>query len=285
MNKQFKSSKEIYEDLRKSVRRAVPESIVSDSELEHKAELVFEINRRAFEQNAIILKHNYMEPVLFRAVEGYCGDSLELARRAAQTEADKIIFCGVNFMAETAKILNPSKKVLVPRGQAGCSLADNITAREVLMLKEKFPGLPVVTYVNSTAEVKAASDVCCTSGNVLKVIDWVLDKFKTKSLIFIPDKYMAGNIARERGMEVCVCSKDVGTDTKIDHKNNSTVITWDARCYVHEQYALRDVEAIRMNYPGAMILAHPECRPESGGSRGFFREYFKNGGICKGKRR
>jgi len=265
----------------------VPESIVSDAELERKAGLVFEINRRAAERNAVVLKHNYMEPVLFYAVDGYAGDSLELSRRAAQADADIIIFCGVNFMAQTAKILNPAKKVLIPSNKAGCSLADDITVQDVLMLKEKFPGLPVVTYINSTAEVKAVSDVCCTSGNVLKVVGWARDTFKTRSLIFVPDKYMAGNIARENNMEVYVCPKDFKTDGKVNYKNKPTIITWDARCYVHEQYTLGDVEAIRKNYPGAIVLAHPECRPEVvnaadiSGSTSKMAEYVRKNGKDK----
>jgi len=262
MDNRFNSAKDIYDDLRKSIRYAVSENIVSNAALKRKAELVYEINRRATELDAVILKHNYMEPVLFRAVNGFSGDSLELSRRAAQTDSDTIVFCGVHFMAQTAKILNPTKKVLIPSNNAGCSLADDITAQDVFALKEKFPRLPVVTYINSTAEVKSMSDICCTSGNVAKVIDWALEKFKTKSLIFVPDKYLAGNIARERNMEVCVFTKGVGLDKEINYESNPAIITWNARCYVHEQYDTGDVEAIRKHYPGAIIMAHPECRPE-----------------------
>lgn len=262
MNKRFTTSKQLYYHLQKSIRRVVPESVVPDFELKYKAELVFEINRLASEKKAIILKHNYMEPILFYAVDGYKGDSLELSRKAAETKADIIVFCGVHFMAETAKVLNPSKKVLIPSLKAGCSLADDISPIDVSSLKKRFPGLPVVTYVNTTAAVKAESDICCTSGNALKVVDWALKKFKTKSIIFIPDKYLAENIAKEKGMDIYIPRKDFKFNKKINYMNQPTIISWDARCYVHEQYTVKHIKAIRQDYPGAIVLAHPECRPD-----------------------
>lgn len=262
MNKSFTTPKQLYHHLQKSIRRVVPESVVPDFELKYKAELVFEINRLAAEKKAIILKHNYMEPILFYAVDGYKGDSLELSRKAAETKADIIVFCGVHFMAETAKVLNPTKKILIPSLKAGCSLADGITSADVSKLKKRFPGLPVVTYVNTTAAVKAESDICCTSGNAVKVVEWALNKFKTKSIIFIPDKYMARNIASEKGMDVYISGKDSDLDNQIDYKNKPTIIGWNARCYVHEKYTVDHVSAIRKDYPGAIILAHPECPPD-----------------------
>jgi len=289
MNKIFSSATELYRHLQKTIRTAVPENVVPDFELKYKAEQVFEINRLAEEKKVLILKHNYMEPILFYAVNGYKGDSLELSRKAAETEANTIIFCGVHFMAETAKILNPSKKVLIPSLKAGCSLADGINSKDVKELKARFPGLPVVTYINSTAETKAESDVCCTSGNVIKVIEWVLKKFRTKSLIFIPDKYMARNIAAEKKMDVYIPKKDSNWDKKIDYANKSTIISWDARCYVHEQYTVEHVKAIRKDYPRAIVLAHPECPPEgvkaadySGSTSGmvdFVKKHGKNNKI------
>lgn len=284
MSKTFTSPKEVYENLKKSVRLVIPESVIPDFELKHKSELVFEINRLADRKNALILKHNYMEPVLYYAVEGFKGDSLELSRIAARTQSDMIIFCGVHFMAETAKILNPHKKVLIPSLKAGCSLADGITKTDVLMLKKRFPGLPVITYVNSTAETKAESDVCCTSGNALRVVRWALKEFGTKSLIFIPDKYMAGNIAKDTGMDIYFPGKNIDLDKKIDYKKRATIIGWSARCYVHEQYTVSHVKAIRKDYPNSTILAHPECTPEVvnasdfSGSTSAMTEYVKKYG-------
>ncbi|MDO8609341.1 MAG: quinolinate synthase NadA [bacterium] len=284
MNKRFTTSKKFYQYLQKTIRQTIPENVVPDFELKYKAELAFEINRLSAEKNAVILKHNYMEPILYHAVNGYKGDSLELSRKAAQTQADIIVFCGVHFMAETAKILNPSKKVLIPSLKAGCSLADGITPQDVIKLKKSFPGLPVITYVNSTAVTKAESDVCCTSGNALKVVNWALKEFRTKSVIFIPDKYMAKNIAAEKGMAVYIQEKGINPNKQIDYKNKPIIIGWDARCYVHEQYTVDHVTAIRKDYPKAIVLAHPECTPEvvnvanfSGSTSGMF-EYVKKYG-------
>jgi len=269
MKKIYSSPEEIYEDLQQSIRHVVPKSVVPDFELKQKSELLFEINNLAKEKNAIILKHNYMEPILYYGVHGYKGDSLELSRKAAEAKSDIIVFCGVQFMAETAKIVNPTKKVLIPALKAGCSLADGINSEDVVKLKKRFPKLPIVTYVNTSAAIKAESDVCCTSGNALKVVDWALKTFKTKSLIFIPDTYMAQNIAKEKKMNVCVFGRNIGSTNKIDYINDPTIISWDARCYVHEKYTTSHITAIRKDYPGSMILAHPECTPSVVGKSDF----------------
>jgi quinolinate synthase len=161
--------------------------VVPDVELREKAALVFEINRLKEERGAIILGHNYMEPALFHSIPDFVGDSLELSRKAAQTDKDIIVFCGVRFMAETAKILNPTKTVLLPSEKAGCSLAASITAADVRALKQRFPGVPVVTYVNTYADVKAESDVCCTSSNAAAVVE----SLNAETVIFLPDEYLA----------------------------------------------------------------------------------------------
>jgi len=171
--------------------------VVPDVELRIKAEIAVQINQLKQERNAVILGHNYMEPVLYYSVTDIKGDSLELSRKAAQTDKDVIVFCGVRFMAETAKILNPSKTVLLP-ADAGCSLAASIKAADVRALKERFPGVPVVTYVNTYADVKAESDICCTSGNAVAVVE----SLKSQTVIFLPDEYLASNVARETGKHI-----------------------------------------------------------------------------------
>src|ERR687896_1511885 len=172
--------------------------VVPDFELKIKSEFAAEINRLKVEKNAVILGHNYMEPALFHSIPDFVGDSLELARRAAETDKDIIVFCGVRFMAETAKILNPTKKVLIPSQKAGCSLAASITAEDVRELKRRFPGVPVVTYINTYADVKAESDICCTSSNAVDVVN----SLKSDRVIFIPDEFLAGNVARENGKQI-----------------------------------------------------------------------------------
>src|SRR5688572_8899892 len=160
--------------------------VVPDFELQYKAELVFEINRLKAQRGAVILGHNYMEPALYHTVPDFKGDSLELSRQAAATDGDPIVFCGVRFMAETAKILNPQKTVLLPSLEAGCSLAGSITAEDVRQLRQRYPGVPVVTYVNTYADVKAESDVCCTSGNAVAVVE----SLRSSTVIFLPDEYL-----------------------------------------------------------------------------------------------
>jgi len=225
-----------------------------DFELRYKAELAAEINRLKVEKNAVILGHNYMEPALFHSIPDFVGDSLELSRRAAATDKDIIVFCGVRFMGETAKILNPSKTVLLPAKKAGCSLAESITAADVRALKERFPGVPVVTYVNTYADVKAESDICCTSGNAVAVVN----SLKGDTVIFLPDEYLAGNVARETGKHIIFPSIYPKIDPKVDYQ----MIGWHGRCEVHEKFTVDDIRRVRAQFPDVVILAHPECSPE-----------------------
>src|SRR2546426_5569663 len=230
--------------------------VVPDFELKLKAELAVEINRLKIEKNAVILGHNYMEPALFHSIPDYVGDSLDLARRAATTDKDVIVFCGVRFMAETAKILNPAKTVLLPSRKAGCSLAASITAAGEREVKQRFLGVPVVTYVNTYADVKAESDICCTSSNAAAVVD----SLNTATVIFLPDEYLARNVARETGRHIIFPTKDPrnGSESELDYQ----MIGWPGRCEVHEKFTLKDINDIRRKFPDVVILAHPECRPE-----------------------
>lgn len=262
MNKEFSSDEQVYDNLKVSIRHVLPETVVPDFELRYKAGLITDINRLAESTNTVILKHNYMEPVLFYGVDGYKGDSLELSRIAAETKADRIVFCGVHFMAESAKILNPDKTVLIPSLEAGCSLADGIKAEDVVRLKNQFPGLPVITYINSTAAVKAETDYCCTSGNFQKVVEKAQQESGQKSVIFIPDKYMAGNIAKDLKMKLYIPNRGLEHQESIDYQNEPYIIGWNARCYVHEQYTRVHVDAIRQSFPDAIVVAHPECPPD-----------------------
>ena len=198
-----------------------------------------------------------MEPALYHSIPDYVGDSLYLSRQAARTDKDIIVFCGVKFMAETAKILNPTKTVLLPAAKAGCSLAESITAQDVRDLKKRFPGVPVVTYVNTYADVKAESDVCCTSGNAVAVVE----SFKTDTVIFLPDEYLAGNVARETGKHIIFPTtgvKNLEFDTSLDYQ----MVGWRGRCEVHEKFTVADIRAVREQFPDVVILAHPECSPE-----------------------
>jgi len=189
------------------------------------------------EKNAIVLAHNYQTPEIFHGVADIAADSLALAIEAKKTNADIIVVCGVHFMAETAKLMNPNKKVLLPDMSAGCSLASSITGKDVRMLKEKYPSVPVVTYVNTSADVKAESDICCTSANAVKVVESLgVDK-----VIFLPDQYMA---------------KYVQTKTKVQ------IISWVGTCIVHERFSAQEVEDVRKQNPDIVVLAHPECPPE-----------------------
>ena len=200
-----------------------------------------------------------MEPALFHSVPDFVGDSLDLSRKAAQTEKDIIVFCGVRFMAETAKILNPTRTVLIPSLEAGCSLAASITAADVRALKARFPGVPVVTYVNTYADVKAESDICCTSGNAAAVVD----SLGVDTVIFLPDEYLARNVARDTGKHIILPTLLPGgnitfQDTDVDYQ----MIGWHGRCEVHEQFTVSDIDAVRAQFPDVVILAHPECSPE-----------------------
>lgn len=239
----------MYQEMKAKLHDVVP-----DVELRYKAELAVEINRLKAEKNAIILGHNYMEPALFYSVPDYTGDSLELSRIAARTDKDIIVFCGVKFMAETAKILNPAKTVLLPSEKAGCSLAASITAEDVRRLKAQFPGVPVVTYVNTYADVKAESDVCCTSSNAVAVVE----SLKTDTVIFLPDEYLASNVARETGKHIIFPSRMPHIGADMDYQ----MIGWHGRCEVHEQFTVQDILNIRKQFPDVVVLAHPECSPE-----------------------
>ncbi|MDO5630034.1 MAG: quinolinate synthase NadA [Mobilicoccus sp.] len=193
------------------------------------------------EKNAVVLAHNYQTPEIFHGVADIVGDSLALARKAQEVEADVILLAGVHFMAETAKLLNPEATVIVPDLQAGCSLAESITAQDVRDLRAAHPGLPVVTYVNTSAAVKAESDYCCTSGNAVAVLRHVTKEWGVERAIMIPDEYLAKNISAISGIDV---------------------VTHPGRCEVHERFTPRDIEHIRDGHPGVVVITHPECSPE-----------------------
>ena len=216
-------------------------SVIPEVEWPVHAPLIAEINRLKREKNAVILAHNYMTPEIFHCVGDFVGDSLALAREAARTDAAVIVQAGVHFMAETSKILSPQKTVLIPSMEAGCSLASSITGADVRLLKQKYPGLPVVTYVNTSADVKAESDICCTSGNAVKVVEQIAKDFGVDTVIMIPDKYLARNVAAQTGVKV---------------------ITWEGACEVHERFTAQEIRDYRTAHPGIVVLAHPECPPE-----------------------
>lgn len=220
------------DSLYESVRHVIPEVEWSVFAPEIEA-----IERLKAERNAVILAHNYQTPEIFHGVADIVGDSLALAREAQTVDADVIVLAGVHFMAETAKLLNPDKTVLIPDLRSGCSLAESITGADVRALRAANPGIPVVTYVNTSAEVKAESDICCTSGNAVKVIE----SLNVPKVIMIPDEYLAQNIARQTGVEV---------------------ITWAGHCEVHERFTAADMKQLRLDHPDAVIIAHPECPPE-----------------------
>ncbi len=229
--------------------------VVPDFELRYKAELAYQINQLKIEKNAVILGHNYMEPALFHSIPDFVGDSLELSRQAAKTDKEIIIFCGVRFMGETAKILNPTKTVLLPAKIAGCSLAASITAEDVRNLKKQFPGVPVVTYINTYADVKAECDICCTSGNAAAVVK----SFGTDTVIFLPDEYLASNVAKETGKHIIFPTRlPLANSPDLDYQ----LIGWHGRCEVHEKFTVEDITNIRQQFPDVVILAHPECSPE-----------------------
>jgi quinolinate synthase len=215
--------------------------VVPEIEWPVHAPYVAAINRLKREKNAVILAHNYMTPEIFHCVADFVGDSLQLAREAAKTDASVIVQAGVHFMAETSKILSPEKTVLIPDLRAGCSLAASITGADVRLLKQKYPGLPVVTYVNTSAEVKAESDVCCTSSNAKAVVEDIARERGVDTVIMIPDEFLAQNIAKQ---------------TKI------RIITWKGHCEVHERFSAADIRSYRETNPGVIVLAHPECPPE-----------------------
>lgn len=244
------SASAMYEKMKARLDKVVP-----DVELRLKADLAERILELKRERNAVILAHNYMEPALYYSVPDFTGDSLELSRKAAETDADVIVFCGVKFMAETAKILSPDKTVLLPAAKAGCSLAASITADDVRDLKQRFPGVPVVTYVNTYADVKAETDVCCTSGNASMVVD----SLGTDRIIFLPDEYLARNVARETGKKIIFPSLD--PEEKFDELDYQ-LVGWHGKCEVHERFTVADVENARAQFPDVIVMAHPECPPE-----------------------
>src|SRR6202522_2360982 len=205
------------------------------------APLIAEINRLKKAKNAVILAHNYMTPDIFHGVGDFVGDSLALAREAAHTDAKIIVQAGVHFMAETSKVLCPDKKVLIPDLRAGCSLAASITAADVRLIKQRYPGVPVVTYVNTTAEVKAETDICCTSANAVQVVEAAAAAAGTDRVLLLPAEFLARNVARQ-------------TDIRI--------IAWQGRCEVHERFDADDIRQVREAWPNAEILAHPECPAE-----------------------
>lgn len=214
---------------------------IPEMEWQLHAPYIAAINDLKKEKNAVILAHNYMTPEIFFGVGDFAGDSLQLAKEAASTKADIIVQAGVHFMAETSKILCPEKTVLIPDLRAGCSLAASITGADVRLLKEKYPGAPVVTYVNSTADVKAETDICCTSSNAVEIVEYAAKEWNSDIVIFLPDQYLARNVAAM-------------TDVKI--------VTWAGACEVHEQFTPEDIREIREGNPGVIVLAHPECPPD-----------------------
>ena len=211
--------------------------VIPEIEWSFHAPLIHKINMLKKEKNAVVLTHNYQTPEIFHGVSDVAADSLALAVEASKTEADIIILCGVHFMAETAKLMNPKKKVLLPDMGAGCSLASSITGKDVRLLKEKYPGVPVVSYVNTSAEVKAESDICCTSANAIQVVE----SLGANKVIFLPDQYMA---------------KYISTKTKVQ------IISWVGTCIVHERFSAQEINDVKKQNPGIKILSHPECSPE-----------------------
>ncbi len=200
------------------------------------APYVHAINRLKKERNAVILAHNYQTPDIFHCVADIVGDSLQLARDATKVDAEIIVQCGVHFMAETSKLLNPEKTVLIPDARAGCSLSESITGADVRLLKQRYPGIPVVTYVNTSADVKAETDICCTSSNVLEVIE----SLDSDTVLCIPDEYLAMNVARQ---------------------TNKKILTWKGHCEVHERFTAEELLEYKKADPSIEIVAHPECHP------------------------
>ena len=213
------------------------ERVIPEIEWPVHAPLIDAINRLKRQRNAVVLAHNYQTPEIYHCVADITGDSLALARKAAETEAEVIVLAGVHFMAETAKILNPEKTVLIPDSRAGCSLASSITAADVRLLRQRYPGVPVVTYVNTSAEVKAESDICCTSANAVEVVN----SLGTRRVIMLPDEYLAKY-----------------TQSKTDVE----IIAWHGHCEVHERFTGAEIASYRAAHPGVIVIAHPECPPD-----------------------
>ncbi len=205
------------------------------------APLIDAINRLKRERNAVVLAHSYMTPEIFHGVGDFVGDSLGLAREAARSDAAIIVQAGVHFMAETSKVLCPDKTVLIPDMAAGCSLAASITAADVRLIRQRHPGVPVVTYVNTTADVKAETDICCTSANAVQVVEHIAREFGVDRVILLPDEFLARNVARQTPVRI---------------------LAWQGRCEVHERFTAKDIADVREAWPDAEILAHPECPTE-----------------------
>jgi len=215
--------------------------VVPEAEWPLHAPLIDAINRLKVERNAVILAHNYMTPEIFHCVGDATGDSLKLAQLAAEADAEIIVQAGVHFMAETAKILAPEKTVLIPDLRAGCSLAASITGADVRRIKQAYPDYPIVTYVNTSAEVKAESDICCTSSNAVQVVEAAAERWGCDTVIMIPDEYLAKNVASQTAIRI---------------------LTWQGACEVHERFTAEEIEQLRVEHPEAMIITHPECPPE-----------------------
>lgn len=213
------------------------EGILPDVEIAALEPLLTEIEELKRRRNAVVLAHNYMTPDIFHGVADFKGDSLALARMATETDAEVIVMAGVHFMAETAKIVNEQKTVLIPDMRAGCSLAEGITGADVRLLRERYPGVPVVTYVNTSAEVKAESDICCTSGNAVQVVE----SLGVPKVIFLPDQYLGRWVATQTDVEI---------------------VLWNGSCEVHERFTGEELRAYRSQHPGIQIIAHPECPPD-----------------------
>ena len=209
-------------------------SVVPEIEWKFHAPIIDKINKLKKEKDAVILAHNYQTPEIYHGVSDIAADSLALAVEASKTTADIIILCGVHFMAETAKLMSPEKKVFIPDMKAGCSLAESLTGEDVRLLKKQYPGVPVVSYVNTSADVKAETDICCTSANAVKVVE----SLKTDQVIFLPDQHLANYVAKQ---------------TKVK------IISWKGSCIVHEQFSAKEIEDIRKNNPGIKVIGHPEC--------------------------
>jgi quinolinate synthase len=227
----------VYEEHLLNLQYKKVAKVIPEIEWPFHAPYIKSINKLKKEKDVVILAHNYQTPEIYHCVADIVGDSLKLAREAANTTANTILMCGVYFMAETAKLMSPNKTVLIPDPQAGCSLSESITGKDVRLLKEKYPGVPVVTYINTSAEVKAETDICCTSSNAVEIIE----SLGTDRVIFLPDEYLAKNVAKE---------------TKVK------IISWHGTCMVHEKFTAKEIREYREDNPGITILAHPECPPE-----------------------
>lgn len=244
---------DMYQHLKEKIGHIMP-----DPEIRIQAEIAEDVMRLKKERNAVILGHNYMDAALFNSVPDFVGDSLELSRKAAETDADVIVFCGVKFMAETAKILSPDKTVLIPTPKGGCSLAEGITVEDVRMLKERFPGAPVVTYINTYADIKAEVDICCTSGNAKAV----MESLGADKVIFLPDQYLAANVAKETGKRIIFPKDFPKLDSGEITEDDYDMIGWSSSCEVHELFQVSDIERVRKQFPDVAVLAHPECPTE-----------------------